>query len=113
MSVDFPRAWEIARATAPEYHDPNCSYRSTGGACLCDCHVLNQHPEATDDILQGRRGVPCANESEKHEIAKLRSCLSRIIRDAERAKKSQWITRADAIEHIMRLARYAEESLAS
>jgi hypothetical protein len=45
------------------------------------------------------------------EIKRLRSALERIIRDAERAKKSNWITRADAIEHIMRLARYAEDAI--
>ena len=64
MSVDFPRAWEITRATAPEYHDTNCSYRTNDGCFLCDCHVLMQHPEVTDDILQGRGGVPSGSAEE-------------------------------------------------
>ena len=42
---------------------------------------------------------------------KMIAAMKRIIREAGMAKKSQWITRADAIEHIMRLARYAEEAL--
>jgi hypothetical protein len=39
------------------------------------------------------------------------TALKCIMREAGKAKKSMWITRADAIEHIMRLARYAEEAL--
>ena len=45
MSVDFPRAWEIARSVPAEDHDPRCSYAQTSGALLCDCHVLTSHPE--------------------------------------------------------------------
>lgn len=59
MSVDFPRAWEIARATPMEQHDPKCSYRQLGGGgLLCDCAVLTQHPEYLDDVLQTAGGVP-------------------------------------------------------
>jgi hypothetical protein len=43
--MDFPRAWEIARAVAPEYHHNRCSYNTTSGALLCDCAVLTEHPE--------------------------------------------------------------------
>lgn len=43
--MDFPRAWEIARATPVEEHNPRCSYVQTDGAVLCDCDVLNLHPE--------------------------------------------------------------------
>ena len=53
MSVDFPRAWQIARATPAEDHDPRCSYAQTSGAILCDCRVLTEHPEYLDDVLQG------------------------------------------------------------
>ena len=55
MSVDYPRAWEIARATEAERHHPKCSYRKSGGAFLCDCEVLTQHPEYRDDVLQSSR----------------------------------------------------------
>jgi hypothetical protein len=59
MSVDIPRAWEICRATPMEQHDPRCSYRQLGGGgLLCDCHVLTQHPEFLDDVLQTCGGVP-------------------------------------------------------
>lgn len=46
--VDFPRAWEIARSVPPQEHPhPKCSFRQTGGALLCDCSVLMEHPEVT------------------------------------------------------------------
>lgn len=54
--MDFPRAWEIARATDTEDHDPECSFRITKGAILCDCDVLMKHEEVVDDILQGGSG---------------------------------------------------------
>lgn len=57
MSVDFPRAWEIANATLATDHDPACSYYRSTGALLCDCVVLTGHPEYTDDVLHGRGGV--------------------------------------------------------
>ena len=59
MSVDFPRAWELARAAPLDSHDPRCSYARTSGALLCDCHVVYQHHEYLDDVLQGSGGVPC------------------------------------------------------
>jgi len=59
MSVDYPRAWEIARAAAMEKHHPLCSFRSTEGGVLCDCDVIYDHPEYKDDVLQGASGVPC------------------------------------------------------
>ena len=58
MSVDFPRAWEIARATPMEQHHPECSFRQTSGAILCDCAVINEHPEYLDDVLQTAGGIP-------------------------------------------------------
>jgi hypothetical protein len=58
MGVDFPRAWQIARATPVDNHDPKCSYRVMNGGLLCDCDVLNKHPEAVDDILQGAEPDP-------------------------------------------------------
>jgi hypothetical protein len=59
MSIDFPRAWQIARAADWNEHDPTCSYRTERGALLCDCHVITEHPEYLDDVLQGVDGVPC------------------------------------------------------
>lgn len=43
--MDIPRAWEIARETAPEYHHNACSFNVTSGGMLCDCAVLTGHPE--------------------------------------------------------------------
>jgi hypothetical protein len=56
--MNFPRAWEIARAAPAGEHDPRCSYAQTSGALLCDCHVVYKHPEYLDDVLQGSGGVP-------------------------------------------------------
>lgn len=39
--MDFPAAWEYVRTTDPTDHHDQCSWRSTGGALLCDCTVLN------------------------------------------------------------------------
>lgn len=56
MSVDYPRAWEIARATAAEAHHPQCSFRVSKGGILCDCAVLIEHAEYKDDVLQTAGG---------------------------------------------------------
>lgn len=47
MTLDFPRAWELARAAPLEAHDPECSYVQTDGALLCDlvCPVIANAPE--------------------------------------------------------------------
>ena len=58
MSLDFPRAWEIAKATAFDFHDTACSFKATKGGVLCDCHVINQHPEKTSETFYGRGGKP-------------------------------------------------------
>lgn len=56
MSVDFPRAWEIARATGREYHHNKCSYNTD--LMLCDCNVLMNHPEQVDkNKFYGAGGV--------------------------------------------------------
>lgn len=56
MTVDFLRAWEIARAVPPDQHPhPKCSFRQTSGALLCDCEVLYGHPEVME---QGRHPTP-------------------------------------------------------
>lgn len=57
MSVDFPRAWQIARAAPWVAHDPRCSFRDTHGCFLCDCQVLTEHPEYQDDVLHGVDGT--------------------------------------------------------
>lgn len=58
MSVDFPRAWEIARQTPEDEHGLLCSYRQTRGAVLCDCRVLTEHEEFKDGGLHTTGGVP-------------------------------------------------------
>ena len=45
--MDFPRAWEIARATPVTDHHVDCSYYQAG--MLCDCKVLTDHPEYKKD----------------------------------------------------------------
>lgn len=57
MSMDFPRAWEIVRDSVLPDHHPECSYRTTGGAVLCDCDILTGHPEYSDMPLHTRGGV--------------------------------------------------------
>ncbi len=37
--VDIPLAWEIVRATKPEQHHPECSYRAH--SMLCDCALAD------------------------------------------------------------------------
>ena len=57
MGVDFPRAWEIARATPAEQHDPKCSYAQTNRALLCDCDVVYKHAEyLSEDAFYGAGG---------------------------------------------------------
>ena len=57
MSIDFPRAWQICKAAPDSEHNPKCSWVTH--RLLCDCHIINKHPEYLDDILQGRDSVPC------------------------------------------------------
>jgi len=52
MSVDYPRAWQIARSVPISKHHPECSYRTEEGGLLCDCDILNKHQEVTDNTLQ-------------------------------------------------------------
>jgi hypothetical protein len=56
MSIDFPRAWEISKATEIPDHDQDCSFRLTRGCVICDCYVVYSHPEYLDDILQTKGG---------------------------------------------------------
>uniref|UniRef100_A0A6M3K8D4 Uncharacterized protein n=1 Tax=viral metagenome TaxID=1070528 RepID=A0A6M3K8D4_9ZZZZ len=62
MSVDFPRAWQIAREAPFRFHNPECSYYIHGGGLLCDCYILTDHPEYKDNILQGIDGEPCRDQ---------------------------------------------------
>jgi len=52
MSIDFPRAWQLAHQSKPEDHDKNCSYINPGGF-LCDCAYLHNHPDQQADIFYG------------------------------------------------------------
>lgn len=77
MSMDFPRAWQIARATSMEAHEELCSYRAYCGGLLCDCYVITSHPEFLDDVLQTvdgvrfgppRTGRPAASHSHRQPL---------------------------------------------
>jgi hypothetical protein len=57
MSVDYPRAWEIAWDSLFVEHNPACSFRESKGSVLCDCEVLTEHPEYTDNVLQTAGGA--------------------------------------------------------
>jgi len=48
-TMDFPRAWEIARGVPMEEHDERCSYRVSRGGCLCDCYVITWHKEYKEE----------------------------------------------------------------
>lgn len=63
MSVDFPRAWQIAKSADINEHDEKCSFFITQGGLLCDCHILSTHPESKDNILQGENGIPCRDKN--------------------------------------------------
>lgn len=52
MSVDFPRAWQIARSQPTNLHHEKCSYRQMRGGLLCDCEILTSHAEYQDEALQ-------------------------------------------------------------
>jgi hypothetical protein len=51
--IDYPRAWQIARAAPMDEHHPRCSYRQCSGGMLCDCPVLTSHPEYVADDEDG------------------------------------------------------------
>lgn len=91
MSVDFPRAWEIAAAAAPEYHHNDCSFNVSGGGVLCDCDVLNKHPEHMDAInLFGAGGVLIQPQQENDMTT------NKQLRElAEKATPGPWITHTD------------------
>jgi hypothetical protein len=65
VSVDFPRAWQIARGVPVLDHDPKCSYRVEDGGALCDCRVLTQHSDYLDSPLHSvrERGLIFTGES--------------------------------------------------
>ncbi len=39
--MDYPTAWAFVKATKPEHHHLQCSWRTQNGALLCDCDVLD------------------------------------------------------------------------
>jgi hypothetical protein len=71
MSIDFPRAWEISRSVPIKQHNPRCSYASTQGALLCDCHILFQHPEYD--------GNPTSERSFTDKEEKLFDALKKVV----------------------------------
>lgn len=58
MAIDFPRAWELARAALGHIHHPRCSYRQSSGALLCDlaCPAIADTPEFRCPALHGSGG---------------------------------------------------------
>ena len=58
MSVDWPRGWEIAKSVPFKKHHPECSYRVTKGCIICDCDILNKHPEMKSCTFYGSKGIP-------------------------------------------------------
>jgi hypothetical protein len=54
MSVDFPRAWQIAGEVDKGAHHPKCSYAY---GLLCDCDVLTKNPEYLSKDFFGKDGV--------------------------------------------------------
>lgn len=52
--MDFPRAWQIFKASPIDSHHPECSWLRMG--LLCDCDVITKHPEYLDDALHGLDG---------------------------------------------------------
>lgn len=58
MALDFPRAWELARAAAATAHDLRCSYLQTSGALLCDtaCPVIAHSTEFQCAAMHGVGG---------------------------------------------------------
>jgi len=58
LIMDFPEAWAFVRATGPMRHDVGCSWRSTEGALLCDCHVLGEEYERRMIAMGARVAEP-------------------------------------------------------
>lgn len=68
MTIDFSRAWEIARTVEPEYHHNKCSFNVTNGGVLCDCDVINKHPELLDKSnFYGVGGVVIERKEQPNE----------------------------------------------
>ena len=66
--MDFPRAWQISRATHESFHHIDCSYRKTHGGLLCDCHILTKHPEYETKENKGGNMGKCWMFEETGEV---------------------------------------------
>ena len=73
--IDFPKAWEIARSVAPEYHHNKCSFNQNNGGILCDCEVLNKV-----NPLEGIHWVIAGGES-GHKARPMHPGWARSLRD--------------------------------
>lgn len=58
MAIDFPRAWQIVKASKVRDHHLECSYLASEGCVLCDCDVIYKHPEVFLDIMITKDGLP-------------------------------------------------------
>lgn len=58
MKMDYPTAWEIARSVPIKKHHPNCSFRQTDGALLCDCQVVyGDSNETSNKLVRGDKEI--------------------------------------------------------
>ena len=59
MALDFPRAWQVARAAPLGAHHPECSFDQTSGALLCEtgCPVIADNPEFLCPAMHGEDGL--------------------------------------------------------
>ena len=64
MALDYPRAWQIARAAPLEAHHPQCSYVQFSGGFLCEtgCPVLADHSEFLCPAMHGTDGKVVRDE---------------------------------------------------
>lgn len=88
MSVDFPRAWEIARDVPMEMHINNCSFRMTNGALLCDCYVLYNHLEYNSKLLYTAHGLVYNEESNlMNQITIMRASEKKLVGEFSQYKR--------------------------
>lgn len=92
MSIDFPRAWEIAKTVAPEYHHNDCSFNVTKGTILCDCDIVYKNAEYLDkDNFYSRGGIviePTSQSQERQQGVNIKTPL-------ELAYNQGWLEAAD------------------
>lgn len=61
--MDFPAAWEYVRSTKPEDHHEKCSWRTEGGALLCDCDVLWNEYDRRKEVWENEQNKIQTNDT--------------------------------------------------